>query len=63
MLIKAFKTLFEQTEKSSDREQTNELALVAGALLYEVARADFEQSAAEESALAQALTSSFGLSR
>ena len=47
MLIKAFKTLFEQTEKSSDREQTNELALVAGALLYEVARADFEQSAAE----------------
>ena len=63
MLIKAFKTLFEQTEKSSEREQTNELALVAGALLYEVARADFEQSAAEESALAQALTSSFGLSR
>jgi uncharacterized tellurite resistance protein B-like protein len=58
MLIKAFKSLFEHT---TSEEPERSLALVAAALLYEVARADFQQDAAEEAALSRALLNAFDL--
>ena len=62
MLIKAFKSLFETSIASDHDESEHALALVAAALLYEVARADFEQDAAEEASLTHALQKAFQLS-
>ncbi|MDG0979898.1 MAG: TerB family tellurite resistance protein [Halieaceae bacterium] len=61
MLIKAFKALFENSATQSQQQPEHTLALVAAALLYEVARADFEQDADEEAAMTQALQKAFDL--
>ena len=61
MLIKVFKTLFENSADTNPRTTEHTLALVAAALLYEVARADFEQDAEEEATLTKALQEAFGL--
>lgn len=62
MLIKGFKSLFENSVGSDHNKSEHTLALVAAALLYEVARADFEQDAAEEATLTHALQKAFHLS-
>lgn len=61
MLIKVFKSLFENSADTNQRTTEHTLALVAAALLYEVARADFEQDAEEETTLTKALQEAFGL--
>lgn len=61
MLIKAFRSLFENTANSRSETTEHDLALVAAALLYEVARADFQQDSIEEMALTQALQDAFDL--
>ena len=61
MLIKAFKSLFESSADQGQAQSEHSLTLVAAALLYEVARADFTQDASEEVALTQALQKAFNL--
>lgn len=61
MLIKVFKSLFENSADTNPRTTEHTLALIAAALLYEVARADFEQDAEEEATLTKALQEAFGL--
>ena len=61
MLIKAFKSLFENSVGSDHNKSEHTLALVAAALLYEVARADFKQDADEEATLTRTLQKAFHL--
>jgi uncharacterized tellurite resistance protein B-like protein len=62
-MIAALKKLFTEPSGDSEHSADETRRLAAAALLIEVARADFQQDADEEKAMAELLVSSLGLPR
>lgn len=62
MLLKHFKKLFEPDALSSGENSRHHLELATAALLFEVARSDFEQDEAEYETIARHLKEAFDLS-
>ncbi len=60
-MIKSLKKLFQDPAGNPDHSTEETRRLAAAALLVEVARADFEQDAAEEQAMAMLLKNTLGL--
>ena len=60
-MIKALKALFEVPAQETPEERQHRMQLAAAALLIETARADFNQGAEEEAALAALLSKSLRL--